>query len=335
MIDTNYSELKEFFDNNQKKSFLETRFSEFAARTQRVESPDVPRYIQVEVTNICNHSCNFCAYTRMERRKRHMDRALFERIVLEAYAAGAREIGLFSGSEPLTCKSLEDYVTFCRQAGYDYIYISTNGSLGGPDRFRRLLDAGLSSIKFSVNGGTRESYLKTHGADHFDKVCETIRFVSSYRKTLPHPVFLGISYVACAENEGTFDGLAAMFDGVVDEVVRYEAANQSGQMPDLPPGPARTCDLPFNKLHVSVEGYLRACCNDYENALAVEDLNTQSLTEAWRGDRFRDLRTRHLTGRLGGTLCDNCLNGCHNPVKPLNPDLSTLTQSTHYQPKRP
>ena len=25
------------------------------------------------------------------------------------------------------------------------------------------------------------------------------------------------------------------------------------------------CNLPFNKAHFTAEGYMRACCNDYEN----------------------------------------------------------------------
>ena len=56
--------------------------------------------------------------------------------------------------------------------------------LGGPDKFRELLDAGLSSIKFSINGGTREAYLRAHGKDHFDRAVENVRFTNAYRKTL-------------------------------------------------------------------------------------------------------------------------------------------------------
>ena len=34
-----------------------------------------------------------------------------------------------------------------------------------------------------------------------------------------------------------------------------------GQKAELPPPPFDTCVLPFNKLHISVEGYIKACCN--------------------------------------------------------------------------
>lgn len=318
---TRYSALEDFFKDTEGDTWLTQRFATFAASSVRSEMPPFPKYLMLEVSNICNHACAFCAYTTMERPKRHMDRALFERLVREAYDLGSREVGLFSGAEPLTCKWLDEYVQMCSDVGYEYIYISTNGSLGTPEKFKKLIDAGLSSIKFSVNGGDAESYLRVHGSDHFDKVIENIRFVSEYRKTLSRNIFLAVSFVECTGNEGTFDGLAELLEGSVDEITRYRANNQSGQMPDLPTPDFSQCDLPFNKIHISREGYLRACCNDYENALAMEDLTKVSLAEAWQSERFRHLRRRHLEDDLATTLCGNCIRGnCGKPT-PLNPEL--------------
>lgn len=324
---TKSSRLKDFFGENEEDTWLAARFARFAESTQRVEMPLFPRYLMLEISNICNHACSFCAYTVMQRPKRHMDRALFDRLIREAYGLGAREVGLFSGAEPMTCKWLNEYVSLCHAVGYEYIYISTNGSLGTPEKFKALLDAGLSSIKFSVNGGTRESYRAVHGADHFDIVSNNIRFVSEYRKVISKNVFLAISFVECEGNKGTYDELVKQFSGIVDEIVFYEANNQSGQMPNLPSPFFDDCDLPFNKVHISREGYLRACCNDYENALALEDLNVISLAEAWHSDRFRTLRRRHIENRLEGTLCGNCIRGCLGRPDPLNAALSSLSPS--------
>lgn len=322
------SSLGEFYQDAQRESWLAQRFARFAASTQKTLQPDFPRYLQIETSNICNHGCSFCAYTVMERPKQVIDMALFQRIVTEAYSLGSREVGLFSGAEPLTCKKLEDYVAFCTQTGYEYIYISTNGALGDEERFRGLLDAGLSSIKFSINGGTRESYLKTHGKDHFDRALANLNFVSEYRKTLGRPTFLAVSFVGHpGYNDGTYEQLLPLVRDKVDEVVYYDAANQSGQMPELPAPVYRDCDLPFNKVHVSVEGYLRACCNDYDNLLTLEDLSRTGLAEAWRGQRFQDLRRRHLQDDLGGTLCGNCIRGHRQKPQPLTPELSVQALS--------
>ena len=289
--------------------------------SRRELTPPFPRQIQIETTNICNHRCEFCAYTMMERAKGVIGNDLFERLVTEAFDCGAREIGLFAGAEPLTCKSLDKYIAFCKELGFEYIYISTNGGLGGHSLFKRLLDAGLNSIKFSVNGGDRATYERVHGKDNYDSVISNIKYVSEYRNTVPQKVYLGLSFVGMPDTKDSFSILKKDLEGFVDEFIYYEASNQSGQMPNLPDPPYRDCHLPFNKLHISREGYLKVCCNDYENLLAVEDLNTVSLSEAWASDRFQKIRKMHLDDDLEGTVCANCIRASKTDPRPLNNEL--------------
>ncbi|GAA0616055.1 MULTISPECIES: radical SAM/SPASM domain-containing protein [Thalassospira] len=303
------------------KSHIGTRLLNMITDSKREQCPPFPRQIQVETTNICNHNCNFCAYTLMERPKRHIDRDLFKRIVTESYECGAREIGLFAGAEPLTCKWLDEYISFCKETGYEYQYISTNGALVGHDKFKKILDAGLNSIKFSVNGGDRETYKAVHGKDNFDKVIDNIRFVSAYREKVSQDVYLGVSFVGMPHTIASFDNLKSLISDYVDEILYYEASNQSGQMSEFPDPPYRDCHLPFNKAHFSLEGYMKACCNDYENLLAVESISNMSVKDAWHSKRFRDLRQRHIADDLEGTLCANCIRASKCKPQPLNTEL--------------
>lgn len=310
-----------FSKSDSQGSHVGRRLLRMIDDSRRVSAPPFPRQIQVETSNICNHKCEFCAYTLMQRTKGHMDHSLFERVVEEAFSCGAREIGLFAGAEPLTCKWLDQYVARCRDIGYEYIYISTNGALGGVDVLKRLLDAGLHSIKFSVNGGDRKSYKLVHGRDDFEKVLDNIKFVSDYRKFVPQDVYLGVSFVAMEHTKSSFGNLKQLLEELVDEIIYYEASNQSGQMPTFPDPPYRDCHLPFNKLHISREGFLKACCNDYENLLAIEELKAGSMMDAWHSERFQDLRRRHIENDLEGTVCGNCIRASKVSPKPLNPDL--------------
>jgi MoaA/NifB/PqqE/SkfB family radical SAM enzyme len=172
------SNLNESLRSPQEETHIERRLKAFHGDSVRVLVPPFPRQIQVETTNLCNHACPFCEYSFMERPKRKMNDDLFRRVVKEAFDLGAREIGVFSGAEPLMCKSLESHIVYCTELGYEYIYITTNGAVADTARWKRLLDAGLRSIKFSINGGTREIYRAIHGHDDFDKVIANLRFVS-------------------------------------------------------------------------------------------------------------------------------------------------------------
>lgn len=305
------------------KTWLEKRVAEFDNTAVRSETPPFPRLMQVEVSNYCNHSCVFCACRSMRRRKQQIAADLFRRLAREGYDLGAREMGMFAGAESMTCRRLEDYVAYAKGLGFEYLYLSTNGALGDQARFKRLIDAGLSSIKFSVNGAPREVYRKIHGHDDFDRVVRNIRFCADYARTLDRKFLIAVSFVETAENLGSFDKLVERFTGVVDEVTRYALHNQSGQMPGLPAPTFKVCNLAFNSVNISAEGYIRACCNDYENYLALEDLKTQSLAEAWHGARYRAFRRRHLENQLAGTLCGNCLLQRQDALEALNRALAT------------
>lgn len=304
------------------------RYRQSIAGAQVQEVPPFPRQMMVEVANICNHRCSFCAYTKMTRPSQLINADLFQSIAKQGYELGAREIGLHGGSEPLACKKLEDHVSYCHGLGYDYIYFSTNGSLADEARFKRLIDAGTDSIKISINGGDRETYKRVHGRDDFDKVARNVEFISGYRKSIDRPLYLSISFVEIPENKDSIPALKTRFAHLVDEIFHVVASNQSGQMLNLPVAPylPETCQIPFNQVNITREGFLRACCNDYQNMLAIEDLSKVSLAEAWAGARFRHLRRRHLDGDLKGTLCHNCLKGCSEPIVPINPDLGDWGQ---------
>jgi organic radical activating enzyme len=309
---------------------IRKRKDELASYQPDSVTPAFPRTLLVEVSNVCNHRCVFCAYSKQTRPGKLISPELMERLLREAYALGAREVGYYSGAEPFTCKHLERLIQTAKGIGYEYIYVSTNGVLATPKRLQACVDNGLDSIKFSVNAGDRETYRQIHGEDDFETVVRHIQFVDEYRKRMGKPFYLAISFVVMdqpggSSNVATKDRLHALLGDVVDEIVFYEAVNQSGQQHGLPtvPGFQAPCALPFARCHISAEGYLRMCCNDYQNYLALVDLNQTTLEDAWKAQVFQQMRQKHLDKDLKGTLCHNCVHGLNEPIRPIVPELAT------------
>jgi hypothetical protein len=148
---------------------------------------------------------------------------------------------------------------------------------------------------------------------------------------------MAVSFIETPENIHTLEALKQMTSGLVDEFISFKPTNQNGQMTgvgDGPPKQARLdiCTVPFNKVHISREGFFRLCCNDYENLLAIEDLNEMSLKEAFYSERSRAARQRHLDDELEGMICHNCKHNCQEPVQPLNPDLYFVTHKSDKGP---
>jgi pyruvate-formate lyase-activating enzyme len=299
-----------------------------------VEDPVMPKNMMVELTNACNHACVFCANPHMTRKPRRIDRALLERLLAEARAQGVEELGFYTTGDPFVHRDLADFTRRAKDLGYRYVYISTNGALATPERARKVIDAGMDSIKFSINAGSRESYRLVHGADEFDLVLANLRFISEYRKTLDRPLALFVTCVVTNPIRHELEGFRRLVEPMVDEVSFNECGIQSGQMTAAqallsagatpPRSENGVCPLPFNRLHVTCEGYLTLCCVDYQNYLTVGDLASASLAEVWHSPVAREARRRHIQGTLEGTLCGNCWLGRMDAIEPLVPAHATV-----------
>jgi len=296
------------------------------------DEPPFPHNMLVELTNCCNQKCAFCGYKNMKRRKRACDKELMFDLMRQAYGNGTKEIGFYMIGEPLMCGDLSEYIEKAHKLGFEYIYLTTNGVLADLERMKALLSAGLNSIKFSVNGATRETYMAVHGKDDFEKIKENIKALRDYilKKDIDLPIFL--SFVRNELNKGDLDALYETFDNIVDQIYVFDCANQAGAMSELiadgvvaagelQPGSKAPCEMVFNRIHITCEGYLNACCSDVNGYLSAVDLHKVTLIEAWNSPIMIDLRRRHLRNELGKLLCNNCINNIDRPVVPLNESL--------------
>jgi radical SAM protein with 4Fe4S-binding SPASM domain len=78
------------------------------------------------------------------------------------------------------------------------------------------------------------------------------------------------------------------------------------------------CNMIFERLHITWDGKLTACCADFDDNLVVADLNNTSLLKAWNSDKMISLRHSHLNNEIPkDILCYNCLNYSDYPIKPI------------------
>ena len=287
-----------------------------------------------DLTNGCNHACYFCNNPHQQRKISRMPKDLGFRIMKEAAEAGVEEIGFYNTGDPFVSTDLEDFVAEAKRLGYTYIYLTTNGALATPNRAKKVIDAGLDSIKFSINAGSRETYKAVHGKDDWDKVITHLEWISEYRKELDRPFYLAISYVQTRITETESEDFKQRYGHLVDEAVVFDCHDQVGQMSateeilaanHLPLRAERfsgICSSPFKRVHLTSEGYLTLCCVEYENYAAVENLAEMSFMEAWHSPRFQAARQKHMDGNLKGTICDGCWFGNKGDFKPINPALA-------------
>jgi len=261
-----------------------------------------------------------------EIQRGEIDPLLLKRLLREAYEMGVRRVGLYTTGEMFLCKDIETHIRNAKELGFTYIYSDTNGALATKENMRKVVLAGLDSIKFSINAGTRETYRVIHGRDDFDTVLQNLKDCHELREELGLRFKILVSYVVTSKNENELEILRGKIAPLADELWDVGARTTLLQDPEdirwLEPiryekSTPAFCTPLFNRLHITWDGFLTACCIDFNHDLLLADLKRVSLQEAWNCENFTRLRDRHLNKSLEGTLCYNCLKDQYYPYEPL------------------
>lgn len=299
--------------------------------SHRAAQPPAPRSVKIELTGRCNYRCGFCALrTREVQPKGDMDLDLFRRITREMREAGVEEIGTFYLGESFSAPALLiEAVRWCkRELGFPYVFCTTNGSLADPDVVRAVMQAGLDSLKFSINAADEIQFREVMGVKPalYRRALENLRQARAVRDDGGFPCRLYASSIRYdGEQQARMEALIAeqvrpyvdehywlplysmgAFATEREEELGYRptAGNQGrlGALRDPLP-----CWSAFTEGHVTADGRLSACCFDADTNWMMGDLTAQSFMQAWHSEAFTHLRRAHLARDVRGTVCEACI----------------------------
>jgi len=155
--------------------------------------------LEIEVTTVCNSSCLHCFARSGISRRATLPPDLVKKIILEGYETGYRHLHI-SGGEPLLWNGLFEALDYAFDAGYETIFLNTNGTLLTKQISRKL--AGYKGFSMSVS---------LEGPQHLH---ERIRGKGSCRKAL-----LGIENALDAGNQLTI--FTAVTKSLLPELPRF------------------------------------------------------------------------------------------------------------------
>jgi hypothetical protein len=315
--------------------FAEREKRETAALHNLALKAEFPKNALIELTNGCNHACVFCKNSNQHRRVSHLSLEKFENFVAQAARLGLEEIGLYATGEPFMVRELPRYIKLAKSKGIRRVYITTNGALATLDKVIACHEAGLDSIKFSINASNREEYKLVHGSDDFDKVVEVVRDISNWRTRDRIDLQMLGSCVMIPAIGDIKKSHFSIFSRYFEDIVYVDAGSQGGQAfqlvneletpihgifsdleKEVPATAVNPCGMLWNRYHLTAEGYLTSCCVDYELDLVFGDLESEGLEHAWNNELIRKLRAAHIGGDLTNLLCDQCM---HNKAAPYEP----------------
>lgn len=284
-----------------------------------------PKKLMIEVTNNCNSKCIFCGNCNMTRKRSFVSEKIVKKALEQGIVMGIREVGFYTNGEPLLDKNIEKYIEYAKKNLYDYVYITTNGILANKNRVKALFDSGLDSIKFSINSIEKENYKNMQGVNCFEKVVENLRNTYYIKKSQYPNKKVYVPYVKTKMNNYKDDEIKHFFEEYCDGVLIQEVRNQGGLISNIEKLKINNheniynlpCFYPFNTVIVTCEGYITACCMDFQNYLVYGNLNEKKLQDIWNNDVIQELRRKHLNGKIEDTICKNCIDNKFEQCKPL------------------
>jgi radical SAM protein with 4Fe4S-binding SPASM domain len=295
----------------------------------RAELP-APKSVKIEISGRCNYRCGFCALrTREVQPKRDMPFELFQKITREMRDAGVEEIGVFYlGESFMNPRLLADCIRHCKQIKVPYVFLTSNASLASPLLVKQCMEAGLDSLKWSVNACDAQQFKEVMGVNPklYNRALANIKAAWQVRNEGGYKTGLYASSIR-------YDGeQQARMDALLDELVRpyvdehywlplysmgafatqreeelgyRPTAGNQGRLDALrEPLP---CWSAFTEGHVTADGKLSACCFDANANWAMGDLTKQTFMSAWNSDQFVALRWAHLKKDVRGTVCESCI----------------------------
>jgi MoaA/NifB/PqqE/SkfB family radical SAM enzyme len=176
---------------------------------------------------------------------------------------------------------------------------NTNGQLLTPKLIDELAKMKyLVGITFSLDGITKETFERLRIGSDFHKIMENVTYA------IPR-IPCSVNFVLMEENQFELPAVVKHFIGIP---VTASIVTDDGGLPTSyfwKPEERSPC-FPDSAIILS-DGKVVACCRDHLYTEIMGDLQKQSLSEVWFGEKYRYLWKMQTEGRWNELpLCSNC-----------------------------
>ena len=191
-------------------AMTEAELRELATKLTWRGQPDARRCVSIfmDQNNRCNLRCRMCGFSDSRvgaLAKYDMPRTLFDRIAAEVFPR-ATYVCLSLMTEPFMTRDFPDRLAAVRRYEVPFSEVITNGTLLTRETCVKLVEAQLTRVIVSIDGGTKEVFERIRTGARFEHVLRNFHMLRETRDTLgatrPH---LRVNHVLSELNIDTFD----------------------------------------------------------------------------------------------------------------------------------
>ena len=326
-------------DINEKLSkIIGTRFIEYRKKWDLANNfelvTDFPLFLQIELNQTCNYKCPHCIIgnpdemSKIYNSKENLNFDQYKKIIDEAADHDCPSISAQGENEPFLNKKFEEYIYYSYRKGIIDIMTNTNGSAITKKRSQKILDSGLTRLRFSLDAFTDETYKKVRvGAIDLDKVKRNIfDFLDLKEKGGYKLPVVGVSFCKLSTNIHELEDFKNYWKDKVDivSIQTYvpPSLNKKSHFSFYTEDQFYAehnlnfrCNQPFQRIQIRNDEIFPCCYSlvlsdkgtkNYENFL-IGNLKTHTIQQAWKSEKMNKLRKLQKEGRLSqNPTCLNC-----------------------------
>lgn len=317
--------------------FRKNRLGRFLVRTafslERLLPLSTPQTVMIDICNLCNFKCVFCPTSdrkllkQVGRPSGMMSLDEFKKIVdgLTCFPGRIPVLCLHKDGEPLLNKNVVEMVRYAKDKDISgNIEITTNGSRLTRSVAIGLIEAGLDSIRISIEHVSDDGYKKvTQNYSKFSVVVENVKVLFEEKKRRRSKMKVLVKIIDAGLSKEEKKLFYKIFSPISD-VCRVEGIMgwSDSSMKDFTLGlkpavgmdgvtPLKekriVCPEPFKMMAINFDGTVSPCCDDWTWGLKMGNALTASPVDIWNGKDMNKLRMAHLNGcKDQFKACANC-----------------------------
>lgn len=268
-----------------------------------------PAIIQIEPTNKCNLSCQYCPHKTYSEHG-FMEMNTYKKIIDETSETTKLYKLSFVG-EPLLNQNIFEFIKYAKKSSEARVVLFTNGTALTRKNMLNIIESGLDEIVFSIDGATAQTIEKTRNGVNAEKLIRSVKeFVFFKHGRNPQ---ITINYVCTELNKKEIPdakdfwgnlNCAVHFSPLVDWSSQYDTPDlQCAGYGSAPNSSRALCADLWYKSVIRYNGDVVICCNDYASKYILGNANKDKLFDIWNNSTANNFRASHAQNNFD---CGNC-----------------------------
>jgi len=261
----------------------------------------IPENIYLETTNACNAKCYSCPRLKMNRPVGFMAWDVFEKIITDLKKFRGLYFTLHIDGEPLMDPQLFERIKYIKKnIRGAKVHFNTNANLLTEEKTRQIMESGLDSITFSIDGTTKETYEIIKTGMNFQTAIANVENFFRIKKEMNAKKPLVIMQMVVSDiNKHQVVDYKKTWRGKADKIfikamLNFMVQGTSIKTKELAPKQLRRCFQPVVVLPIYWDGLLGLCCWDYDHLAELGDAKTENIINLFNDEKHNQIRQAML-----------------------------------------